>query len=60
VAARERIEGALAAYPGPLLVASHDRYFLGAIGVTGVLLLEAGGLCRLPNLAAYEEEALAR
>ena len=60
VAALERIEGALAAYPGPLLVASHDRYFLGAIGVTGVLLLEDGGLRRLPDLAAYEEEALAR
>ena len=59
VAALERIEGALAAYPGPLVVASHDRYFLGAIGVTGVLLLEDGRLRRLPGLAAYEEEALA-
>ena len=60
VAALERIEGALAAYPGPLVVASHDRYFLGAIGLTGVLLLEAGGVRRLPDLAAYEAEALAR
>ena len=45
--------------PGHIAVASHDRRFLGAIGVTGVLLLEAGGVRRLPDLAAYEEEALA-
>ena len=53
------IEGTLAEYPGPLVVASHDRHFLGAIGVTGVLLLEDGRARRLPDLAAYEAEALA-
>jgi ATP-binding cassette subfamily F protein 3 len=59
VAALERIEGALAEYPGPLVVASHDRHFVGAIGVTGVLLLQDGRARRLPDLAAYEAEALA-
>ncbi|HET8632475.1 MAG TPA: ABC-F family ATP-binding cassette domain-containing protein [Thermomicrobiales bacterium] len=59
VAALDRIEGALAEYPGPLVVASHDRHFLTAVGVTGVLLLEDGALRRLPDLAAYEDELLA-
>ncbi len=59
VAALERIEAALAEYPGPLVVASHDRYFLGAIGVTGVLLLDGGRLRALDSLEAYEAEALA-
>jgi ATPase subunit of ABC transporter with duplicated ATPase domains len=53
-AAIERIEAALAEYPGPLIVASHDRYFLGQIGVTGVLLLEGGQLRRLGSLEEYE------
>lgn len=56
----ERIETALAEYPGPLLVASHDRYFLSQIGVTGVLLLENGSLRRLSDLAEYEALALAQ
>ncbi|HEX5505255.1 MAG TPA: ABC-F family ATP-binding cassette domain-containing protein [Thermomicrobiales bacterium] len=58
VAALDRIEGALAEYPGPLVVASHDRHFLTGIGVTGVLLLEDGAIRRLPDLDAYEEEVL--
>jgi ATPase subunit of ABC transporter with duplicated ATPase domains len=36
------------------VVASHDRYFLDAIGVTGVLLLDAGHVRQLSDLAAYE------
>jgi ATP-binding cassette, subfamily F, member 3 len=59
VAALERIETALAAYPGPLVVASHDRYFLGRIGVTGVLRVEDGQLQPLGSLAEYEAEAVA-
>ena len=58
--ALERIEAALAAYPGPLAVASHDRHFLDAIGITGVLLLEAGRLHRLPDLDAYAAHAAGR
>jgi ATPase subunit of ABC transporter with duplicated ATPase domains len=55
----ERIELALAAYPGPLIVASHDRHFLNAIGVTGILCLADGRLSRLPDLASYEATLLA-
>ncbi|HEY8600427.1 MAG TPA: ABC-F family ATP-binding cassette domain-containing protein [Thermomicrobiales bacterium] len=54
-AAIERIESALAEYPGPLVVASHDRYFLAQIGVNGVMLLEEGRLRRLGSLEEYEE-----
>ncbi len=50
----ERIEAALAEYPGPLLVASHDRYFLSQIGVTGTLALEGGRLRRFDTLEEYE------
>jgi ATP-binding cassette subfamily F protein 3 len=59
VAALERIEAALADYPGPLVVASHDRYFLGRIGVTGVLRLDDGRLQPLGSLADYEALATA-
>lgn len=54
----DRIEQALAAYPGPAIIASHDRHFLAAVGVTGVLLLAAGALRQLPDLETYEREAL--
>jgi ATP-binding cassette subfamily F protein 3 len=50
----ERIEAALAEYPGPLLVASHDRHFLSRIGVTGVLALAGGRLRRFDRLEEYE------
>lgn len=56
-AAIERIEAALAEYPGPLVVASHDRYFLSQIGVNGVLLLDGGQLRRLRSLEEYERLA---
>ena len=58
-AALEEIEAALAEYPGPLVVASHDRHFLDAIGVTEVLLLEEGRLRALDSLDAYAVEARA-
>ncbi len=54
----ERIEAALADYPGPFVVASHDRYFLNQIGVNGVLLLEDGRLTQLGTLDAYERRLL--
>jgi ATPase subunit of ABC transporter with duplicated ATPase domains len=50
----EQIEAALSEYPGPLIVASHDRYFLSQIGVTGVLVLEDGRLRRSDTLEEYE------
>ena len=52
--ALERIEAVLAEYPGALLVASHDRYFLDAIGVTGYLRLEDGRVQQLLDLDSYE------
>jgi ATP-binding cassette subfamily F protein 3 len=54
LSALDRIESALAEYPGPLLIASHDRHFLDAVGITGVLLLEAGKARRLNDLDQYE------
>jgi ATPase subunit of ABC transporter with duplicated ATPase domains len=54
LSALERIESALAEYPGPLIVASHDRYFLSRIGITGILLLQDGQLRRLGSLEEYE------
>ncbi len=52
--ALERIEAVLAEYPGALLVASHDRYFLDAIGVTGYLRLEDGRVQPLLDLDTYQ------
>jgi ATPase subunit of ABC transporter with duplicated ATPase domains len=57
LSALERIESALAEYPGPLVVASHDRYFLSRIGVTGVLHLADGHLRQLESLEDYERMA---
>lgn len=56
VSAVERIEEALADYPGPLVVISHDRYFLRAIEVNKVFLLENGVLRELDDLDDYEAE----
>jgi ATPase subunit of ABC transporter with duplicated ATPase domains len=55
----ERIEAALAEYPGPLIVASHDRFFLSQIGVTGILVLEGGRLRRIDTLEEYEAMVIA-
>lgn len=56
LSAVERIEGALIDYPGPLIVTSHDRFFLRRIGITGVLLMEDGKLRHLHDLDDYEAE----
>jgi ATP-binding cassette subfamily F protein 3 len=58
LSAVERIEAALADYPGPLLVTSHDRFFLRRIGITGVLLLDHGRLRHLDDLDSYEAEVV--
>ncbi|CAA9540058.1 MAG: Bis-ABC ATPase SCO6720 [uncultured Thermomicrobiales bacterium] len=42
LASVRQLEGALAAYRGALVVASHDRAFLGEIGITCWLRLEPG------------------
>jgi ATP-binding cassette subfamily F protein 3 len=56
LSAVERIEQALIDYPGPLIVTSHDRFFLRRIGITGVLMLEDGKLRHLDDLDSYEAE----
>lgn len=43
IPAREALEEALAAYPGTLIVVSHDRYFLDRI-VTKLLYFDAAGV----------------
>jgi len=40
MASVRQLTGALAAYPGALLVASHDVTFLGDLGITRWLLLD--------------------
>jgi len=47
IEAREQIEAALSRYKGAMLVASHDKYFLDAIGVTKELSIDDGKVTRL-------------
>jgi len=54
--ALEDIEHALESYPGPLLLISHDRYFIERIGVTRILVMQNGRLHVVESLAAYEAE----
>lgn len=50
------IETALVAYQGPLLLVSHDRYFLDRIGVNRVEAMDWGRLRAVESLAEYEQE----
>jgi ATP-binding cassette subfamily F protein 3 len=54
--ALEAIENALAAYRGPLLIVSHDRYFLERIGINRIEVLEGGRLRQVESLEQYEAE----
>jgi ATP-binding cassette subfamily F protein 3 len=54
--ALEAIERAVARYVGPLLLVSHDRYFLSQIGVTRVEVLEDGVLRSVESVEEYEGE----
>lgn len=58
--ALEAIERSLAQYEGPLLVVSHDRYFLERIGITRSEVMEEGTLHPVETLDAYESEITAR
>jgi ATP-binding cassette subfamily F protein 3 len=57
--ALEAIERTLAEYSGPLLVVSHDRYFIERIGITRFEGLAGGALHPVEGLEAYEEEITA-
>ncbi|HEX2236235.1 MAG TPA: ABC transporter ATP-binding protein, partial [Actinomycetota bacterium] len=37
--ATEQLEGALAGFPGTLVIVSHDRRFLGNVGITRTVAL---------------------
>lgn len=51
----ERLEAALATYRGPLVVVSHDRAFIHAIGVTEVHVMEEGRLRQIAGSQPLEE-----
>jgi ATPase subunit of ABC transporter with duplicated ATPase domains len=53
--ALEAMEGALAGYIGPMLVVSHDRYFLERVGINRVLVMDAGVLREVDGVEEYEE-----
>ncbi len=55
MAALEAMEGALSEYVGPLLVVSHDRYFLERVGVNSVLVMEEGTLRKVDSVEEYAE-----
>ncbi|HZG84459.1 ribosomal protection-like ABC-F family protein [Paenibacillus sp.] len=55
VDARERMEEALAAYPGALIAASHDRYFLRAVA-NRVVSLPGDGSWRVYDMPYAEYE----
>ncbi len=50
------VERAIAEFEGPLLVVSHDRYFLERIGVTRVEILEGGRLHAAESVETYERQ----
>jgi ATP-binding cassette subfamily F protein 3 len=54
--ALEAIEQALREFPGPMLVVSHDRYFLDRIGVNRAVVLESGRLREVNGIEDYERE----
>jgi ATP-binding cassette subfamily F protein 3 len=54
------IEAALSSYGGPMLVVSHDRAFLEALGVTRIEVMENGTLHSLETIEEYEAGILQR
>jgi len=54
--ALEAIEDALAQYQGPLLLISHDRYFVERVGITRVEVLADGRLHAVEEVEDYEAE----
>jgi ATP-binding cassette subfamily F protein 3 len=54
IPALETVEGALGDFVGPLLVVSHDRYFLDSIDINRVEAVESGQLRALESVEQYE------
>lgn len=53
--ALEAIGEAVASYPGPLLLISHDRAFIEQVGVNRILLLEDGRLREVADLEGFAD-----
>jgi ATPase subunit of ABC transporter with duplicated ATPase domains len=58
--ALEAMERSLEEYRGPLLLVSHDRYFIERIGLNRFEVMEAGRLRGVESLEEYEEEVRGR
>jgi len=58
--AMEAIEDALAQYQGPLLLISHDRYFIERVGIARVEVLSDGRLHAVESVEEYEAEIAAK
>ena len=56
VPALEAVERALMEYHGPLLLVSHDRYFIERIGISRFEVMVGGKLRPVDSLEEYEEE----
>lgn len=56
----EALEESLAAYPGTILLVTHDRLFLERLHLTQSYLLEDGQLSVVADYATYEKEALSK
>jgi ATP-binding cassette subfamily F protein 3 len=54
--ALEAVEDALASFPGPLLLVSHDRYFIDRVGINRFEVMDAGRLRAVESIEAYERE----
>jgi len=58
--ALEAMEVALAAYQGPMLLISHDRAFVEAVGITRIEVLQEGKLIAVQSIDAYEHSLTPR
>jgi ATP-binding cassette subfamily F protein 3 len=58
IPALSAIEEALSAYAGPLLVVSHDRYFIERINVTRIVALRDGRVIEMDSMEMYERSLM--
>ncbi|GAC1470293.1 MAG: hypothetical protein PVSMB7_20890 [Chloroflexota bacterium] len=58
LAALEAMEEALASYTGPLLLISHDRYFVERAGITRVEVMQEGTLSSADSVDEYERRMM--
>lgn len=57
--AMEAVEEALSAFQGPLVVVSHDRYFLNRIGINRIVVMDEGQIRDVGSMEEYEVWAVA-